>query len=102
MIAGWGKERVLRAPLAGVVRWQREIGDLVVDGERLGAVGGDTIRTPVAGMVRGLMADGSQVPAGLKIGDVDPRRDQAMCAEISDKALEIGGGVVEAVLSWRR
>lgn len=102
VVAGWGKERVLRAPLAGVAKWQREIGDLVADGERLGEVGGDPIRTPFDGVVRGLIADGTQVPAGLKIGDVDPRRDQAMCAEISDKALAIGGGVVEAVLSWRR
>lgn len=102
VVAGWGKERVLRAPLAGVVGWHRAIGDLVVDGEQLGEVGGDPIRAPFDGIVRGLIADGTSVPTGLKIGDVDPRRDPAMCREISDKALAIGGGVVEAVLSWRR
>jgi xanthine dehydrogenase accessory factor len=50
-------------------------------------------------MVRGLVAPGTEVPAGLKIGDVDPRLD-ARSDEVSDKALAIGGGVVEAVLTW--
>ena len=37
---------------------------------------------------------------GLKIGDIDPRGDPLVCREISDKALSIGGGVLEAVLTW--
>ena len=43
--------------------------------------------------------DAAAQAAGLKIGDVDPRCDASACFEISDKALAIGGGVVEAVLS---
>jgi xanthine dehydrogenase accessory factor len=39
------------------------------------------------------------VTAGLKIGDVDPRNDPQMCYLVSDKALSIGGGVLEAILS---
>jgi xanthine dehydrogenase accessory factor len=35
----------------------------------------------------------------MKIGDVDPRPD-TRCDEISDKALAIGGGVLEAVMGW--
>ena len=41
------------------------------------------------------------VPLGLKIGDVDPRSDPAACWEISDKALAVGTGVLEAVLARR-
>jgi xanthine dehydrogenase accessory factor len=37
--------------------------------------------------------------AKLKIGDVDPRAVMDHCYTISDKALSIGGGVLEAVLS---
>ena len=37
---------------------------------------------------------------GVKIGDIDPRCESATCHEISDKALAVGGGVVEAVLTW--
>jgi len=31
---------------------------------------------------------------------VDPRGSRATIEEVSDKALAVGGGVLEAVLSW--
>jgi xanthine dehydrogenase accessory factor len=36
----------------------------------------------------------------MKIGDVDARGDVAACFQISDKALAVGAGVLEAVLVW--
>jgi xanthine dehydrogenase accessory factor len=44
------------------------------------------------------MQSGLQVAEGEKIGDVDPRSNRAHCFTISDKALAIAGGVLEAVL----
>jgi xanthine dehydrogenase accessory factor len=38
----------------------------------------------------------------MKIGDLDPRSDPKYATLISDKALAIGGGVLEAVLAWDR
>jgi xanthine dehydrogenase accessory factor len=35
----------------------------------------------------------------LKIGDVDPRDDPSFCSLVSEKALAVGGGVLEAILS---
>jgi xanthine dehydrogenase accessory factor len=102
VVGGRGTDRVLRAPTDGVVRWCRSIGDVVDAREPLGTVDEVALQAPFAGVVRGLILDGSQVPAGLKIGDVDPRLDPTLCNEISDKALAIGGGVVEAVLWWSR
>jgi xanthine dehydrogenase accessory factor len=49
--------------------------------------------------VRGLLHEGLSVSAGEKIGDIDPRGDPAYCREISDKALAVGGGVLEALLT---
>jgi xanthine dehydrogenase accessory factor len=40
------------------------------------------------------------VHQGLKIGDVDPRAQREHCFTVSDKALAIGGGALEAVLEW--
>ena len=100
IVAGKGAERVLRAPAAGVVQWRKEIGDRVRQGEVLGEVAGQAVVAPFDGVARGLIAPGTHVPAGLKIGDVDPRGDVATCFTISEKALAIGGGVVEAVLTW--
>lgn len=99
-IGGKDVERVLRAPVAGVVSWRKEIGDLVHEGDLLGDVAGQVIRAPFDGVVRGLIAPGLEVHAGLKIGDVDPRADVDACFTISDKALAIGGGVLEAVLTY--
>jgi len=39
------------------------------------------------------------VPCGLKIGDIDARDDPRLCQMVSDKALSVGGGVLEAILS---
>jgi xanthine dehydrogenase accessory factor len=99
VIGGRGAERVLRAPAAGRARWHVNIGDVVAAGAVLGAVAGEPVRAPFAGVVRGLIADGTPVAEGLKIGDVDPRADTD-CREISDKALAVAGGVLEAILTW--
>ena len=100
VIGGQGAQRVVRAPVAGRVSWSVAIGDLVVEGERLGDVAGVETAAPFAGVARGLIRHGQSVERGCKIGDIDPRGDSSACHEISDKALAIGGGVVEAVLSW--
>jgi xanthine dehydrogenase accessory factor len=49
--------------------------------------------------LRGLVRDGIYVTAGLKIGDVDTRDDPSACFLVSDKALAIGGAVLEAILT---
>jgi xanthine dehydrogenase accessory factor len=100
VVAGRGAERVLRSPARGSCEWQVDIGDIVSEGAVIGAVGGSGIAAPFDGMVRGLVAPGTTVVTGQKIGDVDPRGASVACDEISDKALAVGGGVTEAVLTW--
>jgi xanthine dehydrogenase accessory factor len=99
IIADHGRERVLRAPADGLVSWEVGIGDRIERGELLGRVAGVELVAPFTGVVRGLIRPGRQVQTGLKIGDIDPRLD---CSpnEISDKALAVGGGVAEAVMTW--
>ena len=100
-VGGRSAERVLRAPAAGPVAWDAAIGDRVAEGQRLATVAGAAVTAPFDGVLRGAIASGAEVRAGLKIGDVDPRPDPAACHRISDKALAVGGGVLEAVLAWR-
>ena len=100
-LGGRSADRVVRAPVGGRVEWRITIGDVVTGGQPLGEVGGATVRAPFDGVVRGAIRNGMRVRAGLKIGDVDPRGDPAACWEISDKALAVGGGVLEAVLARR-
>lgn len=98
-IGGRGAERVVRAPARGGVDWRVSIGDRVTGDQRMGSVAGRAVVAPFEGVVRGLIAAGTDVQAGSKIADVDPRLDVDV-REISDKALAVGGGVMEAVLTW--
>lgn len=91
-------KRVLRAPVSGNVQPFKQIGELCREGERIASVNGGAIVSPFDGVLRGLIHPRVDVPAGMKIGDVDPRNDPAMCRIVSDKSLSIGGGVLEAVL----
>jgi xanthine dehydrogenase accessory factor len=101
-IAGYGRERVIYAPAEGAFEHRLNIGAVVNAGDVVGRVGQAPVRAPIAGVLRGLIHDGVLVQASLKIGDVDPRAVPDHCCTISDKALAIGGGVLEAVLIYLR
>ncbi len=102
LIAGIGRERVLHAPVAGVVENLKRIGDRVEAGEPVLLIRGDNGCVPVTsaieGIVRGLIRTGYAAKAGLKVADVDPRCVREHCFTVSDKARAIAGGVLEAIL----
>ena len=98
LIGGFAGERVLRAPADGEFRSARQIGDLVKAGDVAGYVSGEPMACTIDGVLRGLIADGVLVHKGMKSGDVDPRGDVDNCYTASDKALAVGGGVLEALL----
>lgn len=95
---GYTVERVLRAPCEGRFKGERRIGDPLEAGERVASVDGQPVVAKIPGVLRGLLADGLHVKAGMKVGDVDPRGVREYCFTISDKARAIGGGVLEAIL----
>ena len=104
VIEGKSSERVLRATQHGTVEWYAAIGDWVEVGTVMGAIHGVRVvevKAPFTGMIRGLITPDTQVSNGVKIADVDPRNDPSACHQISDKALAIGGGVVEALYRLR-
>lgn len=98
-VQGHTRSRVLRAPAAGLVVPAAAIGDNLLEGQHVAHVGELPILAPFDGVLRGLIHPAVPVVAGMKIGDVDPRGERRHCFTISDKALAIGGGVLEAVLS---
>ena len=100
LIGGFAGERVLRAPADGVFQGLRRIGDYVEAGEAVGTVAGVPMTATISGVLRGLLADGVTVKKGLKSGDVDPRGKAEYCRTASDKALAVGGGVLEAILHF--
>jgi xanthine dehydrogenase accessory factor len=98
-IGGEAARRVVRASAAGVFTAEKAIGDLVGEGDVLGRIGDTAVVSPLTGLVRGLLADGLEVTAGFKIGDVDPRGGTVDWRTVSDKARAVAGGVLEAILS---
>ncbi len=96
-IGGYTRERVLHAPVTGVVEAFRDIGQAVRAGEAVCAVGGVPVPAKIDGILRGLIRPGITIAAGRKIGDVDPRNRPEYCVSISEKARAIGGAVLLAV-----
>lgn len=89
--------RVLRAPANGNMQAIKSIGDFCKEGEAIAAIGGAKIVSPFDGLLRGLIHPRVEVSEGMKIGDVDSRNDPEMLRLVSDKALAVAGGVLEAV-----
>jgi xanthine dehydrogenase accessory factor len=97
-IGGFGARRVVRAPAPGVFQGLRHIGDLVQEGDIVAHIDQTPVPAPITGVLRGLLHDGVTVHKNMKSGDIDPRGIREHCWTISDKALAIGGGVLEAIL----
>ena len=99
LIGGFAGERVLRAPTAGLFHPLRDIGDAVTEGEILATVAGQPMTATLTGTLRGILPEGTEVFPGMKAGDIDPRCQRSHCFTASDKALAVGGGVLEAILA---
>ena len=97
LIGGFTGERVLRAPADGIFHQTHEIGDMVEAGDVVATVEGQPMACTISGVLRGLLAEGTPVFKGMKSGDVDPRGEKDYCYLVSDKALAVGGGVLEAI-----
>jgi xanthine dehydrogenase accessory factor len=97
-VAGETTRRILRSPAVGRLEPRRRIGDLVQEGEVVGSVAGIPVPSRLDGMLRGLVHPAVELCAGEKVGDVDPRGAAVDPRLVSDKALAVGGGVLEALL----
>jgi xanthine dehydrogenase accessory factor len=98
-VCGYENERVFRSPDAGIFKATSRIGDIVKQNDVVASVNGVEILAPFEGVVRGLLHEGVEVYKGMKVGDLDPRCDPLLCNLVSDKALAVGGGVLEAILT---
>ena len=98
LIGGYAGERVLRAPDDGVFHQLLEIGAMVKAGDVAGTVNGKPMSCTIDGVLRGILPDGTPVFKGMKSGDVDPRCELDYCYCASDKAIAVGGGVLQACL----
>lgn len=85
-------------PAGGVFHQLLDIGAQVRQGDVAATVNGVPMTCTLDGVLRGILPDGTPVHKGMKAGDIDPRCKVEHCYTASDKALAIGGGVLEAIL----
>lgn len=99
-VAGVSRERVIHAPCSGRLSILCDIGSSVKKGEEIARVDDVAVLATIDGIVRGMIRDRFAVTRGLKIADIDPRREEREnCFTISDKARCVSGAVLEAILA---
>lgn len=104
-IGGYGKERVIHSPADGVLHNKTKISDLVEKGQEIAVIRTEEgqeipVTASLTGVLRGIIREGYEVFQGMKIADIDPRKEQKKnCNTISDKARCIAGSVVEILLA---
>ncbi|MFB0505835.1 MAG: selenium-dependent molybdenum cofactor biosynthesis protein YqeB [Thermodesulfobacteriota bacterium] len=97
-ILSYSEERVLRAPVRGIFKAHKKIGEQVSEGEVVATVEELPVKPRIRGVLRGILRDGTRVKESMKAGDIDPRGKDAYCYSISDKARSIAGGVLKAIM----
>lgn len=103
VIGGYGKERVIHAPIGGKVHIVKKIGEETAAGDIIAYVDTEPVFAGIMGIVRGMIREGYQVEKGLKMADIDPRTGEKQnCLLISDKARCVAGGVLEAIMHLKK
>jgi xanthine dehydrogenase accessory factor len=108
-IGGFSAERIIRAPADGIWTALAEIGTEVAAGSLVArvtppatsraAAAPSPVYAALTGIVRGMLPEGCSVYEGMKCGDIDPRCEASHCFSVSDKALAVAGGALEAALA---
>lgn len=102
-IGGKEAERVIHASSDGIIENVKNIGDFVKEKEVIAYINNNNEKIEVLatfdGLLRGIIRDGFKVHKGLKIADIDPRKSEYdNCFTISDKARNLGGSVLTAMM----
>jgi len=90
-------DRFVRAETAG--RWHTaiEIGTRIFKNFTVGHLGNIPVHAPFDGFLRGVVRDGSEVPAGVKLLEVDPRGRRASWTGIDHRGQLIARAVIKAI-----
>jgi len=97
-IGGYTYERAIHAPVSGIFREIKRLGDIVVAGEDIVSVDGNIVKAQVGGVLRATLRDGLEVGKGVKIAEIDPLGGREVCYIIRAKMRSIAGGVLEALM----
>lgn len=96
-LANHGSERFVYSAIPG--RWHTavEIGMRVFKNYLIGNLGGEDVVAPFDGILRGVVRDGTEVPAGVKLLEIDGRGRQARFTGVDSRGRAIARAVVKAI-----
>lgn len=97
LLVGDDGQCFVRAPRSGLWWTFRDIGETLEAGAVVGLCAGRQVPTPVSGCLSGLVRRGTQMRAGMRLLEVDPRPDDERCGGISPLAAVIAAAAVRAV-----
>ncbi len=89
----------LYAPCTGRFQSRHRIGDFVVAGQPIAAVGTAIITAPATGVLSGLAARGSRPETGTRVGEVDTRGEPAECFGVPDWCECVAAEVAERLFA---
>ncbi len=92
-------QRIIRALSDGEFTPALRIGQTIHAGQTVGYVGKLPVRSSLGGTLRGLLAAGTEVYSGMKVGETTSMRTRKQYFKVSDRALSVAGGVLEAIMS---
>ena len=96
-VGGVTFERVLWAPEAGLFKSDLLIGDSVIKGQAVGEVNDVPLTAKISGKLRGIIRDGTTVPAGAKLIEIDSENPEEVFSLIRGKIWNVAGAVVNAI-----
>jgi xanthine dehydrogenase accessory factor len=97
LLGGVGADRFVYSGYEG--RWHSavEIGTRIYKGFAVGHLSGAPVSAPCDGILRGIVRDGSDVPAGVELLEIDPRGRDAQWSGIDERGQSIARAALAAV-----
>lgn len=92
----WG-ERFVRAQFSGSWKTAIEIGTRVYKDFVVGHLGNEPVRAPFDGILRGIARDGTEVPGGVKLLEIDSRGRKANWTGLDSRGQTIANAVAKAI-----
>jgi xanthine dehydrogenase accessory factor len=74
-----------------------EIGTRIFKDFVVGHLGGEAVRAPFDGILRGVVRDGTEVPEGVKLLEIDPRGRRATWTGLDSRGKTIANAVWKAI-----
>lgn len=96
-LGGAARERFIYSSRAGLWHTAVDIGMRVFRGFVVGHLGGEAVHAAIDGTLRGIARDATQIPANVKIVEIDPRGRNGQWTGIDERGRAIAKAAVDAI-----